>query len=326
MKRRDFITLIGGTAAGWPLVAGAQPSAMPVIGFLSSTSAAPYKPFVDAFFRGLAEQGFVQGRNVSVEYRWADGQYERLPAFASELVGIRANVIVAIAPPAARAAKAATASIPIVFSTSGDPVALGLVSSLNRPGGNLTGVNLLLFAMATKRLDLLTKLAPAASIVGLLVNPNNPSTARSTADARSAAESLGRKLVVAGAGTARDIDAAFTHFVGQKAGAISVEADPFLLARREQIAAQAALHSLPAIYPHRENAEVGGLVSYGTSLSDAYRQIGVYTGRVLKGERPANLPVMQVTKFELIINMKTAKTLGLVVPPDVLSIADEVIE
>jgi putative tryptophan/tyrosine transport system substrate-binding protein len=307
VKRREFITLLGGAAAAWPLAARAQHPAMPVIGLLGSASAMPYKPFVDAIFQGLGEEGFVQGKNVAVEQRWADGQYDRLPAFASELVRLRVNVIVAIAPPAARAAKAATSSIPVVFSTAGDPVALGLVSSLNRPGGNLTGVNFLLFATVTKRIELLTKLAPTADTIGVLVNPSNPSTARSVTEAQAAAEAL-------------------AHFVQQKVRAIMIEGDPFLTARRDQIVALVAQHSLPAVYSHREYAEVGGLVSYGTSLTDAYRQVGVYTGRVLKGEQPANLPVMQATKFELVINLKTAKALGLQISDNLLSLADEVIK
>jgi putative ABC transport system substrate-binding protein len=326
VKRRDFITLIGGAAAAWPLAARAQQPAMPVIGILGSPSAIPYKPFVDAIFRGLEEEGFVLGKNIAVEQRWADGQYDRLPAFANELVRLRANVIVAIAPPAARAAKGATSSTPIVFSTAGDPVALGLVSSLARPGGNLTGVNFLLFATVTKRLELLTKLAPMADTIGILVNPRNPSTVRSTADAQAAADTLGKKLIVENAGTARDIESGFAHFVQQKVRAILVESDPFLTARRDQIVGLAALHSLPAVYSHREFAEVGGLVSYGTSLPDAYRQIGIYTGRILKGEEPANLPVMQATKFQLVINLKTAKALALDVPLHLQQLADEVIE
>ena len=324
MRRREFTAGLG-AAAAWPVVGRAQ-QPMPVIGFLSSTSAAPYKTFVDAFSAGLAAKGYVKGKTVAIEYRWADGQYERLGGLADELVRLRAGVIVAISPPAAQAAKAATSSIPIVFSTSGDPVALGLVSSLNRPGSNLTGVNFMLFAMAAKRIDLLTKLAPKAGIIGLLVNPNNPSSAPSSADAQAAAQALRKTLIVANAGTENEIDTSFAHLVRQNVGAISVEADPYLLTRRVQIAALAAKHSLPVIYPHRENAEVGGLASYGTDLADAYRQIGVYTGRVLNGEQPASLPVMQVTKFEMVINMRTAKTLGLVVPPDVISLADEVIE
>jgi putative ABC transport system substrate-binding protein len=324
MRRRDVIGVLG-AAAAWPIAARAQPTP-PLIGLLSSTSSEGYQPFVEAFLRGLADEGHHDGKTVTLEYRWADGHYDRLPAMAAELVRLPASVIVAIAPPAARAAKAATSSIPIVFSTSGDPVALGLVASLGRPGGNLTGVNFLLFAMATKRLDLLSKVAPNADTIGLLVNPNNPSTPRSMEDARSAAEALGKKLVVGRAGSAEEIDAAFEQFTRQRVGAVSVEADPFLLARRDQLAVQAAQHRLPAIYPHRENAEAGGLVSYGTTLSDAYRQIGVYTGRILKGAQPANLPVMQVSRFELVINHKTARALGLALPPDLLTIADEVIE
>jgi putative ABC transport system substrate-binding protein len=325
--RRQLITLLGGAAAAWPLAAGAQQqAAMPVIGFLSSTSAAPYKPFVDAFFEGLRQKGYIEGKNLTVEYRWADGQYGRLSGFANDLVRLPASVIVAVAPPAAQAAKEATSSTPIVFSTSGDPVALGLVSSLSRPGGNLTGVNLMLFAMAAKRLDLLTKLVPKASTIGLLVNPNNPSTPRSLADAESAAQALGKKLLVARAGSENDIDVGFEHLVQQKVEATSVEADPYLLARRAQIVGRAARHSLPVIYPHREYVEAGGLASYGTDLFDAYRQIGVYTARILNGERPADLPVMQVSKFEMLVNMKTGKTLDLIIPADVLTLADEVIE
>jgi putative tryptophan/tyrosine transport system substrate-binding protein len=326
IRRREFVFILGGAVAAWPLATRAQQPAMPLIGILSSTSAAPYKHLVEAIFRGLREQGFDFGRNAAVEQRWADGQYDRLPGFASELTSLPAKVIIAIAPPAARAAKAATSSIPIIFSTAGDPVALGLVSSLNRPGGNLTGISLMLFAMAGKRLELLTKLTPSVNTIGMLINPNNPSSPVSVADAQAAAKTLDLKLILAHAGTSREIDAAFAHFVEQRAGAISVEADPFLLARREQLAAQAARYSLPTIYPHRENAEVGGLISYGTDLIDAYRQIGIYAGRVLKGEQPADLPVMQVSKFELLINMKTAKTLGLEIPPNLLALADEVIE
>jgi putative ABC transport system substrate-binding protein len=324
--RRKFFSLLGGAAAAWPVAAHAQQQPIPVMGFLSSTSAAPYKPFVEAIFDGLKAQGYVLGRNLAVEQRWAEGNYDRLPAYADDLVRMRVSVIVAIAPPAARAAKAATSSIPIVFSTSGNPVSLGLVSSLNRPGGNLTGVNFLLFEMVTKRLELLTKLDATADVIGVLVNPNNPSTARSIAGAQAAAQTLGKKLAVGNAGAAQDIGPAFARFIDQKARAISVEPDPFLLARREQIAAAAAQHELPAIYPHREYVDAGGLMSYGTNLPEAYRQIGVYAGRILKGEQPANLPVMQATKFELVINTKAAKALGIALPPGVLALADEVIE
>jgi putative ABC transport system substrate-binding protein len=325
MRRRKFVLTLG-AAAAWPLAARAQQGASPVIGFLSSTAEQGYERFIEAFFRGLGEQGYAEGRNVSVEHRWADGDYDRLPALAADLIRSRSDVIVAIAPPAARAAKAATSTIPIVFSANGDPVALGLVSSLNRPGGNVTGVNFLLFATGTKRLDLATKVVTGADTIGLLANPNNPSTARSTADAQTAAAALGKRLVVAAAGTMAQIDAGFQHFVQQKVGAISVEPDPFLLARREQIVALAARQRLPAIYPHREYADVGGLISYGTSLTEAYRQMGIYTGRILKGERPSDLPIVQATTFELVVNQKTATSLGLVIAPDVLTLADEVIE
>ena len=325
MRRRQFLGVVGGAAA-WPAIARAQQKAMPTVGLLSSTSSAPYTPFVEAVFEGLKSEGYIHGKNVVAEQRWAEGDYDRLPAYANDLVRMRASVIVAISPPAARAAKAATSSIPIVFSTSGDPVALGLVSSLNRPGGNLTGVNFLLFEMVAKRLELLTKLDTTADAIGILVNPNNPSTARSIADAQAAAQTLGKRLIVGNVGAASDISPAFAHFVGQKARAISIEPDPFLLASREEITAAVAQHGLPAIYPHREYVETGGLISYGTNLPEAYRQIGIYAGRILKGELPANLPVMQATKFELVINTKAAKDLKVAIPPGVLALADEVIE
>jgi putative ABC transport system substrate-binding protein len=324
MKRREFIALLGGAAA-WPLAARAQQSQLPVIGFLGSASAIEYKPFVDAFFLGLKKEGYVLGENIVVEYRWADGQYDRLPRFAGELVRIHPNVIIAIAPPAARAAKAATSAIPIVFSAANDPVSLGLVASLNRPGGNLTGINFLAFEMVSKRIELLTKLL-AANTIGMLVNQDNPSTARSKADAQKAADTLGKKLIVAGANTVRDIVLAFTQFVRQQVGAIAVEPDPFLLASREHVVAQATQYSMPAIYPHREFTDIGGLISYGADISDVYLQMGGYAGRILKGERPANLPVLQATKFELVVNLKTAKKLGLEVPPNIQQIADQIIE
>lgn len=326
LQRRDFITLLGGTVIAWPVAARAQQPPVPIVGFLSSTSAAPYRPFIDAVFEGLNAQGYVLGKNLATEQRWAEGNYDRLPAYADELVRMRVGVIVAIAPPAARAAKAATTSIPIVFSTSGNPVSLGLVSSLNRPGSNLTGVNFMLFEMVSKRLELLTKLDTTADAIGVLVNPNNPSTARSVADAQAAAKTLGRMLVVRNATNAQDIGPAIAHFAERNVRAISVEPDPFLLARHEQIVAAAAQHALPAIYPHREYVDAGGLMSYGTNLLEAYRQIGVYAGRILKGEQPAKLPVMQATKFELVINMKAAKALGIALPPGVLALADDVIE
>jgi len=324
MRRRDFVTLLVG-AAVWPLSAHAQ-QAMPIVGLLSSTSAAPHKPFVDAIFIGLRDKGFSVGQNIVVEARWADGRYEQLPRLANELARLPSKVIVAIAPPAAQAARAATPSIPIVFSAASDPVSLGLVPNLNQPGGNVSGVNLMLFAMSGKRLDLLTKFVPKAGIVGLLVNPNNPSTVRSSKDAQATAQALGKKVVVVEGGSEGDIDAAFNQLKQQKVEAISVEADPFLLARRHQIVAKAAQLSLPAIYPHREYVEAGGLVSYGTDMLDAYRQIGVYVGRILSGEPVGNLPVLQVTKFEMLINLKTAQSLNLTIPPDVITLADQVIE
>ena len=324
MRRRDFVTLLVG-AAVWPLSAHAQ-QAMPIVGLLSSTSAAPHKPFVDAIFIGLRDKGFFVGQNIVVEARWADGRYEQLPRLANELARLPSKVIVAIAPPAAQAARAATPSIPIVFSAASDPVSLGLVPNLNQPGGNVSGVNLMLFAMSGKRLDLLTKFVPKAGIIGLLVNPNNPSTVRSSKDAQATAQALGKKVVVVEGGSEGDIDAAFNQLKQQKVEAISVEADPFLLARRNQIVAKAAQLSLPAIYPHREYVEAGGLVSYGTDMLDAYRQIGVYVGRILSGEQVGNLPVLQVTKFEMLINLKTAQSLNLTIPPDVITLADQVIE
>jgi putative ABC transport system substrate-binding protein len=325
IPRRQFITLLGGTFVPLPVCVYAQ-QPIPVLGLLSSTSATPYRPFVEAVFDGLESQGYVHDKTLTVEERWAEGNYDRLTGYATELVRMNVSVIVAIAPPAARAAKAATSSIPIVFSSSGNPVSLGLVASLNRPGGNLTGVNFLLFEMVSKRLELLTKLDTAANTIGVLVNPNNPSTARSVADAQAATKMLGKTLIVGNAGSAQDIGPAFAQFAARNVRAISVEPDPFLLARRDQIAAAATQHGLPAIYPHREYVEVGGLISYGTNLPEAYRQIGVYAGRILKGEQPANLPVMQATKFEMIINTKTAKALGITLPPGVLALADEVIE
>lgn len=325
LKRRDFIALLGGVTAAWPLTARGQPR-LPLIGVLSSTSAGPYRSFLDAILRGLKEQGFEAGKNAAVAQRWAEGQYERLPALAAELVDLQPGVIVAISPPAATAARDVTSSVPIVFSTASDPVAMGLVASLNRPGRNLTGVNFQLFAMAGKRIDLLSKVAPTASRIALLVNPSNPGSQTSTADAQAAAKTLGKELIIGSGSTDEDITASFARFVQQKVGAIAVEPDPFMLARRQRLAALAAEHFLPTIYPHRENVEAGGLMSYGTDLVDAYRQIGLYAGRILKGDQPASLPVMQVSKFEFLINMKIAKALGLTFSDNLITLADEVIE
>jgi putative ABC transport system substrate-binding protein len=326
MRRREVIAGLG-AAAAWPRAARGQAAAMPAVGLLSSVAFESRRDQVAAFRRGLNDWGFVEGRNVAIEYRSADDQAERLPALADDLVGRGVAVIVTIGGDVpVRAAKAATATIPIVFVTGGDPVRNGYVASLNRPGGNLTGVSFLVNLLVAKRLELLSELTPPAGTMGLLVNPNNPNTESSTRDARAAAQALGRKLLVIEAGGEREIDAAFATFAREKVGAVVVEADPFFLARHQQVVARAALEPLPTLYSFREFAAAGGLMSYGASLADAYRQAGAYGGRILKGEKPADLPVVQPTKFELVINLGTAKMLGLTIPPTLLARADEVIE
>ena len=325
--RREFITLLGGAAAGWPLSAPAQQPAMPVIGFLSSVPFETRRDQVAGFHRGLNESGYVEAQNVTIEYRSADNQIDRLPTLAADLVSRGVTVIVTIGGDnSIRAAKAASTTIPVVFVTGFDPVAAGFVASLNRPGGNLTGVNFLVVLTVAKRLGLLNELAPAAARIGMLVNPDNPNAESTMGDAQAAAETLGKKLVVFKARTERDLDTVFATFVEQKVEAVLVESDPFFLARREQVVALAARYALAAIYAFREFATVGGLMSYGTSLSNAYHQAGVYAARILKGEKPADLPIMQPTKFELVINLKTVRALGVTVPAGVLAIADEVIE
>ena len=327
MSRREFITLLGGAAVGWPLPAHAQQSAIPIIGLLSSVPFETRHDQVLGFHRGLKESGYVEGQNVAIEYRSADNKIDRLRALAVDLVNRRVDVIVTIGGDISiQAAKAATTTIPVVFVTGFDPVAAGFVASLNRPGGNLTGVSFLVVFTVAKRLELLSELVPTAGMIGMLVNPNNPNAESTTRDAQAAAEKLGKKLVVVRAGTERDLDTSFTTFIQKKVEAVLVESDPFFLARREQIVALAARHSLPAIYAFREFATVGGLMSYGTSLSNAYHQAAVYAGKILKGEKPADLPVIQPTSFELVVNLKTARALGLKVPLTLQVAADEVIE
>jgi putative tryptophan/tyrosine transport system substrate-binding protein len=325
VKRRQFITLLGGAAAAWPLAARAQQSAIPVVGFLRNTPSASFEHIVAALRRGLSEAGFVEGRNVVVEQRWAEGRDDRLPALLADLMSRKPAVIVANTI-GALAAKAAATSTPIVFATGSDPVRDGLVASLNRPGANFTGVTFISSDLGTKRLELLRELVPKTTTIAILVGPDVPETLIERDDVEKAAQGFGQQVVVAQATNLGEIAAAFTAFVERGAGALFVGTGSFTNSHREAIVALAAHRALPAIYSLREFISIGGLIGYGSSITDAYRQAGIYAGRIIKGERPADLPVMQSTKFEFVLNLKTAKALGVEVPDKLLALADEVIE
>ena len=329
IARRNFIAALGGTAFGLPLAAHAQQPAMPVVGFLASLPSASTlgADTIKAFKKGLSETGYVEGQNVTIEDRWAEGQYDRLPALAADLVGRKVSVLSTDGGiPPALAAKAATTTIPIVFIMGSDPLKAGVVTSLNRPEGNVTGVSFLINSLGTKRLELLSQMVPKVLTIGILANPTNPDAEIETRDAQVAARALGRKLIVVKASTENEFEAAFATLAEQRAGALAVAGDPYIEGHRDRLIALAASHNMPAIYVLRGDPEAGGLMSYGTSVTDAARQGGVYVGSILKGARPADLPVIQSTKFELVINLKTAKALGLDVPPSLLALADDVIE
>jgi ABC-type uncharacterized transport system substrate-binding protein len=325
MRRREFITLLG-SAAAWPLAAHAQQPVMPVIGYLSSLTQADSVHFDAAFRRGLSEMGYIEGQNVRIEYRWITDRYSPLPAMATELVQRQVAMIGAFGPPAVLAAKAATTTIPVVFVTGADPIKFGFVASFNRPGGNITGIWMVTTVLAQKRLQLVRELLPKAELIALLVNPTSPVAEPQTRDAQAAADALGLKLIILNAVTENDFDQVFATLIQQRADALFISADPFLSSRRDHLVALAARHVIPTLYEIREFVEAGGLMSYGTVFREGYYKGGIYAARVLKGVNPADLPVEQVNKLELVINLKTAKALGLAIPDKLLALADEVIE
>jgi putative ABC transport system substrate-binding protein len=324
MRRRDFITLVGGAAVVWPLAGRAQQAAKPVIGFLHSGAADGFLPLVAAYRRGLGEAGFKEGENVAIEFRWANGQYDLLPSMAADLVARKVAVIAAGGPPAARAAKAATATVPIVFTSGDDPVHAGFVASLNRPGGNVTGVYLFLTQLIAKKLNLLHDLLPHVTVIGAILNP--VTAGGEGKDLEAAGRALGLRVHIVNAKSVQEIEVGFATFRRQGVGAVIVGADPYYVSQRTQIVALAERYALPAMYDLRPFVDAGGLISYGTDLVDGYRQAGIYAGRILKGEKPADLPVLQSTKFQLIINLKTAKSLGIKISDNMLTLADGVIE
>jgi putative ABC transport system substrate-binding protein len=327
MRRREFVKIVVGSAITLPLPSYAQQAAMPVVGFINAASAENFKRQVAAFLEGLAQNGYIDGEKVKVEYRWAEGRYDQMPAMIAELLGHQAAVISVTGSTAAvQAAMAATRTIPIVFVIGGDPVKFGLVASLNRPGGNITGVSFLVNLLVAKQLDLLHELIPSGTNLGFLVNPNNPNAESDANNARLAADALGRKVIVVKARTKEELDGAFAQLTQERANALLISADPLFSGSREQLAALAASHALPTMFNSREFALAGGLLSYGPDQADAYREAGIYVGRILGGEKPSDLPVVQPTKFELFINIKTARSLGLNIPPLLLARADEVIE
>jgi putative tryptophan/tyrosine transport system substrate-binding protein len=324
--RREFVALLGGAAVAWPLAANAEQTIIPVVGMLSGASAAAATAFLPGFHEGLRADGYIEGQNVTIAAQWADGHYDRLPALAAELVRRPVAIILASGLPSVFAAKAATSTVPIAFVSAGDPVQLGIVASLNRPGGNITGVSFLAVEVASKRLELLLEVVPTAAVIGLLTNPDNPRTDLEIAELQTAARTVGKRILVVKASSERDFDAAFETLVRGKANALLVPAEPLFFLWREQLVALAARHALPAMYDVREYTAAGGLLSYGLSLRDTYRLVAGQVARILKGAKPADLPILQPTKFELVINLTTAKALGLDVPPTLLAVADEVIE